>query len=146
MTRFTAAAVRIVAVCTLAMALAPSQARAAYDGLIPSFDGDKKLGPPAASAAGESTVSKVLDAMHPKHAVRATKTTFQKLNSGTKRVMHHTKNMLTPWKRDASKRSPGFLAKHDRKKSTSFLPSWLRREEEKSPPPTLSEWIGRPKP
>jgi hypothetical protein len=142
MTRFAAAAVGFVVVCTLLTAIAPAQD---HEGLIPAFDGDKQPGSSRTGSKEGSAVGKMLDSLHPKHAMQATRSTFRKLNNGTKRMMSQTMGMLTPWKREA-KRTPGFLAKNDRQKKTSFFSSWLRRKENKTPPPTLSEWIGRPRP
>ena len=148
MKRFAVGAVGLVALLTLLATTASAQLGGSDYGLVPSFDGDKKLGPPPSSSAKGSTLNRVLDSIHPRHAVSATKSTFRKLNGGTRRMMAQTKTMLTPWKRDSSKRTPGFLAKNKSsgKKKTSLFSSWLRRKEEPSRPPTLSEWIGRPKP
>jgi hypothetical protein len=125
--------------------------------LVPSFDGD---GGQAAeeSAVRRTAFQRALDRVRPSGRTAQPKkeSTFDRLNSGAKRLLVKTKRVLTPWsnqeaKNAEAKKARGNSALFGRKTSRSkpkhsLFGSWFAKEQPKPKPTTVSEWLGQPRP
>ncbi len=126
--------------------------------LVPSFDGDSKPGIVKKDSAVRPTAfQRMVDRVRPpspRPKANAGPSALQRLNTNTKRLWAKTKDVFTPGDPSPTATGPKrrsmfpFWSRTSKsaRDSRSVSKSWLSKQPSKASPPTLPEFVARPKP